>query len=214
VYRQRETGLGQKVDIALVDSTVASLEIINMIYTIEGRLPGRIGNRYESAYPYDSFSASDGDMVIGAGNDKLWRGLCDVMERPDLRDNPDYALLRDRVARHEELKVIVQDWVGKLKVAEAVALLDKAGVPCAPINDISQVVADPHIAGAREMFVEIDHPVAGRTKLTGSHIKLSDTPTGLRTPSPSLGQHNEEVYGALLGLSSGDIEELKKEGVM
>ncbi|MDR1732837.1 MAG: CoA transferase [Synergistaceae bacterium] len=214
VYSQRRTGVGQKVDISLVDSTVASLEIINMIYTVEGRLPGRIGNRYESAYPYDSFKASDGELVIGAGNDKLWQSLCDVMKRPDLKAETRYAKLRDRVANHAELREIVEKWVSSQKVADIVKTLDDAGIPCAPIYDIRQVVEDPHIAGARQMFVEIEHPVAGKTKLTGSHLKLSGTPTSLRTPSPALGQHNEEIYGSFLGLSADEVAALKQEGAI
>ncbi|MDR1376727.1 MAG: CoA transferase [Synergistaceae bacterium] len=214
IYRQNRTGLGQKVDISLVDSTVASLEIINMIYTIEGRLPGRIGNRYESTYPYDSFKAADGELVIGAGNNKLWRSLCDVMNMPELKEDSRYLNVRDRVERHSEIKVIIDGWMASKKVDDALKMLDSGGIPCAPIYDIGQVVADPHIAGAREMFVEVEHPVAGTVKLTGSHIKLSATPSSLRTPSPSLGQHNEEVYGECLGLSSQEIAELKQEGVL
>jgi formyl-CoA transferase len=214
VHSQKRTGAGQKVDISLVDSAVASLEIINMIYTIEGRLPGRIGNRYESAYPYDSFKASDGEMVIGAGNDKLWQGLCDVMKRPDLKADARYAALKDRVTRHEELKVIVDEWVSKKTVDGTMKELSEAGIPCAPIYDIKQVTEDPHIAGARQMFVEMEHPAAGKIKITGSHIKLSGTPTSLRNPSPSLGGDNEEVYGRLLGLSGQDIAELRREGAM
>jgi formyl-CoA transferase len=214
VYSQKRTGTGQKVDISLVDSTVASLEIINMIYTIEGRLPGRIGNRYESAYPYDSFKASDGEMVIGAGNDKLCQGLCDVMKRPELKNDARYAALKDRVARHEELKVIVDGWISQKTVDEAMRELSEAGVPCAPIYDIQQVVEDPHIAGARKMFVEMEHPVAGKVKITGSHLKLSDTPAAIRTPSPALGQDNGDVYGRYLGLSAQDLAELRREGAL
>jgi formyl-CoA transferase len=208
------TGQGQKVDIALVDSAVASLEIINMIYNIEGRIPGRIGNRYESAYPYDTFEASDGEVVIGGGNNKLWQNLCDVMGVPELKENDRYKNNADRVNCHEELKAIVEKWTKPLTVAAVLEALDKAGIPCAPIYDISQVVADPHIAGVRQMFVDIEHPVAGKVKLTGSHIKLSDTPTSVRTPSPSLGQDNGEIYGKFLGLSLDDIAALKQEGAL
>ena len=214
VYRQIQTGLGQKVDIALVDSTVASLETITMIYTIEGRLPGRIGNRYEATYPYDSFKAADGDLVIGAGNNKLWQALCDVMDKAELKEDARYRNVKDRVERHTELKPVIDQWVAPQKVKDVLKMLDDAGIPCAPINNLRQIVEDPHIAVAREMFVDIEHPVAGKTKLTGSHIKLSETPTSLRTPSPSLGQHNEEVYGAYLGLSPDEIAALKQEGAL
>jgi formyl-CoA transferase len=214
IYRQNRTGLGQKVDISLVDSSVASLEIINMIYTIEGRLPGRIGNRYESTYPYDSFKAADGELVIGAGNNKLWRSLCDIMNRPELKEDPRYLNVKDRVERHAEIKALIDEWMAPKKVSDVLETLADAGIPCAPIYDIRQVVEDPHIAGAREMFVEMEHPVAGPVKLTGSHIKLSATPPSLRAPSPSLGQHNEDVYGQYLGFSAQDIAALKQEGVL
>ncbi|MDR3265170.1 MAG: CoA transferase [Synergistaceae bacterium] len=214
VYSRDRTGQGQKVDIALVDSAVASLEIINMIYTIEGRLPGRIGNRYESTYPYDSFRAADGELVIGAGNDRLWQSLCDVMNRPDLKEDARYRNVKDRVERHGEVRIVIDEWIASKKAEDVIRELSDAGIPCAPIYDIAQVVADPHIAGAREMFVEMEHPVAGRVKLTGSHVKLSETPPSLRTPSPSLGQHNEEVYGEYLGLSAAEVAELKREGAL
>ena len=214
IHHQNRTGLGQKVDISLVDSAVASLEIINMIYTIEGRLPGRIGNRYESTYPYDSFKAADGELVIGAGNNKLWCSLCDIMNTPELKEDPRYLNVSDRVERHAEVKAVIDKWIAPRKSGDVLKTLASAGIPCAPIYDIRQVVEDPHIAGAREMFVEVEHPVAGSVKLTGSHIKLSATPSSLRTPSPSLGQHNEDVYGEYLGLSAEDIAALEQEGVL
>ena len=92
--------------------------------------------------------------------------------------------------------------------------LDRAGVPCAPIYSIDQVTSDPHIAEDREMFVECEHPVAGRLKLTGSHLKLSGTPASIRTPAPELGQHNNEVYGSMLGYTAEQVAELEREGVL
>ena len=208
------TGQGQKVDIALVDSVVASLEIINMIYFVEGRVPERIGNRYESTYPYDSFRASDGSLVIGAGNNKLWQDLARTMGREDLLQDPRFGETRDRVAHHEELQGIVEAWTSRQTVKEIHEKLDRAGVPCAPIYSIDQVAADPHIAEDREMFVECEHPIAGRLKLTGSHLKLSGTPASIRTPAPELGQHNNEVYGSMLGYTAEQVAELKREGVL
>ncbi|PIE54625.1 MAG: carnitine dehydratase [Dethiosulfovibrio peptidovorans] len=208
------TGEGQKIDVALVDSAVASLEIINMIYLVEGRVPQRIGNRYESTYPYDSFRASDGGLVIGAANDKLWKSLCQLMERPGLADDPRYLTVSDRVAHHQEIKPIVEEWTGRHTVEEVCRIVDEAGIPCAPILSIDQVTKDPHIAGDRKMFLPIKHPVAGDTVLTGSHIKLSNNPGEFRFPSPTLGQHNEEIYGDLLGLSVSDLQILRSQGVL
>lgn len=214
VHSRGETGLGQKVDVALVDSCVASLEIINMIYLVEGRVPARIGNRYESTYPYDSFRARDGSLVIGTANDKLWRSLCGAMERPDLAEDPRFATVKDRVAHHAELKPLIEEWSTALTADEVYARVDGAGVPCAPILSIDQVVADPHIAGDREMFVPVSHPRAGETVITGSHIKLSDTPATIRTPSPALGEHNASVLGELLGLADAELAALADDGVL
>ncbi|WP_337997709.1 CoA transferase [Oleispirillum naphthae] len=208
------TGEGQMVDVSLVDSVVASLEIITQIYLTEGRIPGRIGNRYESVYPYDSFRANDGSIVIGAGNDKLWHLVCSVIGRPDLAADERFDSNPKRVKRHAEVKPLVEAWTQLHSIDEIVEKMLAAGVPAAPINTIDRLVKDPHIAVAREMFVNVTHPKAGETKLTGSHIKMSATPSAIRTPSPELGQHNGEVYGEILGLSEKEILALRQEGVL
>jgi formyl-CoA transferase len=214
LFSRERTGVGQKVDVALVDSVVASLEIITQIYLTKGEIPQRIGNRYESVYPYDSFHTKDGSMVIGAGNDKLFAICCQVMGKPDLIKEERFSSNPDRVRNHAQLKPIVEEWSSTLTSEEAVEKLLAAGCPAAPINTIDRLVSCPHIAGAREMFVEVEHPKAGRMKITGSHIKFSDTKTAIRTPAPTLGQHTEDVYGELLGLDAAAIDALRAEGVM
>ena len=214
IYNRSQTGRGQVVDVALVDSAVASLEIINMIYLVENRLPQRIGNRYESVYPYDSFQAKDDLVIIGGGNDKLWSLFAKHIGRPELVEHPDFARTRDRVKNHVQVRQIVEEWTQTKTVKEIVDELLTAGIPAAPIYGIDQVVADPHIAGAREMFVETVHPKAGPIKLTGSHIKFSETKTSIRTPSPALGEHNTDILSSLLGLSVSEIQDLKEEGVI
>ena len=208
-----QTGCGQKVDVALVDSVVASLEVITQIYLTDGHIPERIGNRYESTYPYDSFKANDGDVVIGAANDKLWQLVCRVIEQPDLQNDERFDTNHKRVQRHAEIKPIIEAWTKTHSVDEIVDRMLAAGVPVAPINTIDRLVTDPHIAVAREMFVDVEHPKAGVLKLTGAHIKLTETPPAIRTPSPELGQHNGEVFGSLLGMVSSDIERLTQDGV-
>lgn len=208
------TGKGQKVDVALVDSVVASLEIINQIYLTTGRNPERIGNRYESVYPYDSFIAKDGSLVIGCGNDKLWKKLCEVMGDPTLAQDERYDRNPKRVQKHAEVKIIVEAWTKTKTIDEAVEIMLAAGIPAAPINTIERVTKDPHIAGAREMFVDLEHPKAGKLRITGSNLKLSSTPVTFRNPPPSLGQDNEAVYGGLLNLSEQEIKTLKENGVI
>lgn len=214
IYHKLQTGEGQKVDIALVDSTVAALEIINMIYLSQGRLPQRIGNRYESTYPYDSFTARDGDLVIGAANNKLWGLLLELMEQPELAKDPRFLEIRDRIDHHKEVKEVVQNWVGQHTVEEVVNGLLEKGVPAAPILNIAQVTEDPHIAGAREMFVELDHPIAGEMRIAGSHLKLSKTKARIDRPAPALGQDNQEGLAELLGFDSEQVEKLLEEGAI
>ncbi|WP_289001842.1 CaiB/BaiF CoA-transferase family protein [uncultured Megasphaera sp.] len=211
---RNHTGRGQKVDIALVDAAVSAMGNINMIYFGEHRLPQRIGNRYESMYPYDSFACADGECVIGAGNNKLWKLFCGIMKHPELADDPEYADTQKRIENHVAIKKIIEAWSARYTVAEVVQQCLDGGVPSAPIYDIEQVYHDPHIAGDRQMFIEQEHPQAGKITVTGSPLKLSDTPVQFKTPAPSLGQYNEKVYEELLGLRKDEIEALKEKKVL
>jgi crotonobetainyl-CoA:carnitine CoA-transferase CaiB-like acyl-CoA transferase len=213
VVNKINTGEGQKVDVALVDSVVSSLEIITQIYLATGRIPEKIGNRYESAYPYDSFKAKDGDVIVACGNDKLWKLAVGVMNQPELLEDERFATNALRVKNHADLKPIMEAWTVDQNVDDIVKSLLDVGVPSSPINTIDRVVKDPHIAGAREMFVEVEHPVAGKTTLTGDHIKFSDKKAEIRTPAPTLGQNNFDVYENFVGLSEETIKEYIEKGV-
>lgn len=210
-----KTGVGEKVDIALVDGMVSALEIINMIYLVQGRIPERIGNRYEAVYPYDTFRAAGHDnyVVIAAGNDKLFHILTQAMEKPELADDPRFVTNILRVENHEQLKPIVEEWTSKLDIDEIVDKLLALGCPAAPINTIDRVVSDPHIAVARQMFVDCDHPV-GKLKLTGNQVKLTNHPITEFRPAPLLGQDCEKVLGEKLGMSAEEVEQLRQEGVI
>lgn len=207
-----QTGYGQKVDVALVDSIVSAMEIINMIYLVEGRVPQRIGNRYEAAFPYDTFQAKDGQIVIAAGNERLFSILCRLMKREDLKEDERFCTNVQRVRHALELKPIIEDWLKDYSVTEAVSLIEGNGIPSAPIYDIEQVVNDPHISGAREMFVDIDHPIAGKMKITGSQIKMSETPATIRFPAPLLGQYTKEVMSEF-GIDEEEFNVLKTRNV-
>ena len=208
-----KTGLGQKVDVALVDSVVSGLEIINQIYLSEGRVPQRIGNRYEAVYPYDSFKAKDGELVIGAGNEKLFRLLVKLMGQSGLADDERFAGNPARVKNHAQLKPIIEDWLKDHTVDEAVEMILGVGIPAGPINTIDRVVNDPHIAEAREMFVTIKHPTAKTVKVSGNQIKLSRTPVQFERSAPLLGQHTEEVLKEMLGIGRAEFEQLKAENI-
>ena len=208
-----KTGVGEKVDIALVDSMVSSLEIINIIYLNTGRIPTRIGNRYEAIYPYDSFQARDGYVIIACGNDKLYGLLKNVLQISALEDEKFKSNL-DRVAHHAELKEIIECWTRDLDIDTIVSMLLDAGIPSAPINTIDRVTQDPHIAGAREMFVHIEHPVAGKITMTGNQVKFTHNKATIRMPAPTLGQHNYEVLKERLNYSDEKIEQLIRSGIL
>ena len=214
LFHARETGRGDKVDISLVDSVVSSMTNINMIYLATGRIPERIGNRYESTYPYDSFRTKDDSVIIGAGNDKLYAKLCDLMGRPELKDDPRFVDVNGRVEHHAEMKQIVEAWTGNYTVDEVADMLNNAGIPGCPINSIDRVVKDPQIAEARNMFPEVEHPVCGKMRLTNNALKFTNESADPRTPAPVLGQDNEAVYGGLLGMSTEEIQTLKENGII
>lgn len=212
-YRNR-TGVGQKVDVALVDAGVSAMGNVNMLYFADGYLPKRIGNRYESTYPYDSFECADGSCVIGAANDKFWQILCNLMGRPELAEVPEFLRIRDRLENHVEVKQEIEGWTRAKVVNEIVDACLEAGIPAAPVYDVGQVAGDPHIAIDREMFIEQEHPKAGKIKVTGSPFKLSVTPATVRTPAPALGQDNLEIYKEFLHLDEQQLAVLKTDGVI
>jgi formyl-CoA transferase len=201
---------GQKVDIALVDSVVSAMEAIIQIYLVEGRVPERTGNRYEFIYPYDTFRTTDGWVVIGVGNNKLWELFCEAIGAPQLARDPRYRDNHDRVKAHAEVKEIVEAWTGSRTAHDVIDRLSAKAIPCAPLYTVKDVVDDAHIAGARRMIREVDHPVAGRMKLVGSPICLSETPAEIRSPAPLLGQHSEEVLRDVLGYSGDQVEALRR----
>lgn len=207
------TGRGEMVDVSLVDSMVSALEIINMIYLLEGRVPKRIGNRYEAIYPYDCFQTADGYAIIACGNNKLFAELKKVLQIPELDD----ALYDDnieRVAHHDTLKKLVESWTTQRTTEEVVEQMMAAQIPASPINTIEQVAKDPHIAGAREMFVTCHHPVLGDIKLTGNQIKFKNHKIDEFRPAPDLGADTQSIFCEQLGMTPKDVEELRAEGVI
>ena len=214
LVNRQKTGLGEKVDVALVDSVASAMENITMIYQSTGRIPQRIGNRYESTYPYDSFPAKDGDVIIAAGNNKLFAILCDVMGQPALKEDPRFLEVKDRVANHAPLREIVSAWTQQYTIDEIDRMLNGAGCPASAVNTIDRLVTDPQIAGARGMFPEIDQPGIGRLQITAAPQKLTRTKAYPRKAAPLLGEDNASVYGEFLGYDASKLAELKELGVI
>ena len=214
LVNREKTGLGEKVDVALVDSVASAMENITMIYQATGRIPQRIGNRYESTYPYDSFPANDGDVIIAAGNNKLFSILCEIMEQPELKNDSRFLDVKSRVANHDDLFEIVSTWTKKYSVEEIDKKLNDAGCPASIVNTIDRLVVDRQIAGAREMFPEIEQPGIGKLQITACPQKLTRTKSYPRKAAPLLGEDNIDIYGKLLGFDENKIKELKEKGII
>ena len=214
LVNKQKTGFGEKVDVALVDSVVSAMENITMIYQTTGRIPQRIGNRYESTYPYDVFPTSDGSAVVAAGNDKLFGILCDVMGQPELKTDPRFISVPDRVANHEVLGELVSAWTSAHTTGEVDEILNEAGCPACPVNTMDLLVKDKQIAEARGMFPEIDQPGIGKMHVTATAQKLTRTSSYPRKAAPGLGEDNVAVYGELLGYDKSKLKELKEKGVI
>jgi len=186
-------GKGQKIDVALVDSVVSAIGTILQIYLVEKRIPKRAGNRYDFIAPYEAFEAKDGWFVLGVGNDNIWKKFCDSINRKDLINDDRFKTNIKRIKHNKELAEIIGGLSANFTVKEIISILEESGVPAAPINNLEQIVNDPHIAIAREMIQKIVHPIAGEVKITGNPIKMSETNPQIYESSPLLGEHTDYI---------------------
>lgn len=208
-----QCGQGQHIDLALLDTQVAALANMNMNYLISERVPKRMGNAHANLVPYQVFQCADGDVVVAAGNDNLFRGLCRGLERADLAADPRFRTNPDRVRNRDALISILQGIFAARPAAEWVGRLREQSVPVAPINDLSQVFEDPQVV-SRAMKVTVEHPAAGSVPLVANPIRLSETPITYDVPPPMLGEHTGAVLAGLLGLSERQIAELAAQNIV
>ncbi|MEW9673041.1 CaiB/BaiF CoA transferase family protein [Ammoniphilus sp. 3BR4] len=213
LYYREQTGLGQHVDAALLDGVIAVLENVIPNYTALGKITTRMGSRLPGIAPYNSYMAKDGYVVIGVSSNVLWERFVTVLGRPELKDDPRFASPSLRVTNVEEVDALTQAWVGEQTVADVVQLLNEAGVTCAQVNSVDKLIEDPQVI-AREMVVDMEHPIAGSFKVSGITPKLSLTPGVIETPPPTLGQHNQEIYQGLLKYSNEKIRMLTEKEVI
>ncbi len=214
-YRAR-TGQGQLVDISNTDVVFTLLDNWQTIYAMTGQLPQRYGNRHPFTAPYDCHRTRDGGyVVVGVGNNQLFRQLMEAIGRPELGRDERFRKPQARLQNADEINKIVGAWVAERTVEEVMAVLGPAGanLPCAPVMTVDRLLDDPQVQ-AREMMVSLPHPKLGQVPVTGSPFKLSASPPRLRHLGPALGEHNDEIYGDLLGLAPSERERLKSEGVI
>jgi crotonobetainyl-CoA:carnitine CoA-transferase CaiB-like acyl-CoA transferase len=212
-YRGR-TGRGQRIDIALLDSLVIALDNLGERYTVGGEILTRAGNVSFGGSSTGVYPALDGHVAIAAGaSDAVWRRFCQTIGRTELTRDPHFASAAARRDRRDAVAAIIQSWTSTRPKTEVVGTLTAAGVPAAPVNDVSEMVVHPQVQ-AREMFVTLDDPSYGPLTITGTPLKLSETPGRVDRLAPLPGQHNEEVFGELLGCSKEDLARWRADGVI
>ena len=208
-----KTGVGQHLDLALFDSLVAVLANQGGNYLATGKPPGRLGNDHPNIAPYQVFRTADGSLILACGNDNLFRKFCEVAGYLALADDARFASNGKRVENRVELTRLLNEVFLKRPTKEWIARLEAAGVPCGPINDLSQVFSEPQ-ALARGLRMELPHPSAGKVSLVRSPMRFSQTPVEHGVPPPTLGQHTDEVLRGLLGRSEAEIQRLRADAII
>ncbi|MGR0186608.1 CaiB/BaiF CoA transferase family protein [Azospirillum aestuarii] len=211
-HRER-TGEGQWVNLALLDVQVAVLANQAMNYLVGGKAPQRLGNAHPNIVPYQAFATLDGHIILAVGNDGQFAKFCQVAGRPELAQDPRYATNPARVANRKELVPILELLLEQRTSRDWLSALEAVGVPCGPINDVSQVFADPHVR-ARNIHQDLPHPTAGTVPTVASPIRYSATPIEHTVAPPTLGQHTDAVLEQALGLCAADIAALREKGVV
>jgi len=199
LYDRERSGRGMMVDVGMLDCQVAILENAIGRYLAEGKVPGPLGARHPSITPFEAFATADGHIIIAAGNQALFVRLCEALGRPELACDPDFASNELRTRHHERLKAEIEALLAAHGTDAWLETVGGAGVPCGPINDVAQVVADPHVR-ARNMIIRTRDPEAGEVRMAGNPIKLSGyADPAERPPAPDLDGDREELLRALLG---------------
>jgi len=212
LYRREKTGLGQQVDVAMLDTIFSILENALPILAVKGESLKRNGYVDPATSPYDLFPCRNGHVVIAAANNNTFNRLCEAMQRTDLVQNGRFSSNDLRCTHRDELSAIIRAWTSGKDRAEIETCLTEKGVPVSSIYTVEEISKHPQIE-AREMLVEIQHPVMGPLKIQGVPIKLSDTPGCVRTSSPLLGEHTEEVL-ASIGIDQEGARSLREKGIV
>jgi crotonobetainyl-CoA:carnitine CoA-transferase CaiB-like acyl-CoA transferase len=210
--RERGRASGQRIDVSLLQSTLAVLVNQAQSTLATGAAPGRLGNAHPSIVPYETFTTADGAIAVGVGSEKQWRALCAALELDRLADDPRFATNGLRVMNRSELIGALNARFGEQRSSEWLPILDAAGIPAGQIRDLREAFESPQ-AQATGARVPLDHPVLGSVDQVASPISLSATPTDIRRPPPILGEHSREILSEA-GFDAASIDLLAKAGVI
>ena len=210
---REQTGIGQHIDMALLDVQVACLANQAMNYLTTGNPPRRLGNAHPNIVPYQDFPTADGDFILTVGNDSQFRKFAEVAGQPQWADDARFATNKLRVANRAQLIPLIRQATVFKTTAQWVSQLEAAGVPCGPINDLAQVFQDPQVL-ARGLAVSMPHPLGGSVPQVASPIRLSQTPVEYRRAPPLLGEHTDAVLAEVLGLDAAQLKRLRDTGVI
>lgn len=210
---KEKTGLGQAIDVSMMEGQLALLGTMIANYCAGGEIPGPMGTTYKALLPYQTFQTKTRDLALAVGSDKLWKTFCPVIGCPELANDPRYRTNADRSRNRASLIPRLQQAFLTRTFEEWEALLTRNGIPVGAINNLAQVVEHPQVK-ARGSMVEIEHPRAGKMRVVGVPVRLSATPGAVRTPAPALGEHTADVLRDLLGLSAAQIEALRAAGAL
>jgi crotonobetainyl-CoA:carnitine CoA-transferase CaiB-like acyl-CoA transferase len=213
IAHRAETGVGQHLDLALLDTQVAFLANQAMNYLATGEAPGRLGNAHPNIVPYQTFRTSDGDIILACGNDNLFNKFCELAGCQALAKDPRFATNAKRVENRVEITAQLNAVFAKRTTRDWVDALEQAGVPNGPINNLKQVFEEPQVI-ARGVRIEMEHPTAGKVPLVASPMRFSATPVEYKLPPPTLGQHTDEILREVLKLDAAEIARLRAEKIV
>ncbi|MBS0318492.1 MAG: CoA transferase, partial [Proteobacteria bacterium] len=207
------SGLGQHIDLALLDVQIACLGNQAANYLAGGVVPRRMGNAHPNIVPYQDFPTADGDMILAVGNDGQFARFCKAAGHSEWAGDERFATNPQRVAHRSVLIPLIRQ-ATVLRTTQAwIAALEEAGVPCGPVNRIDEVFADPQVR-ARGMRIEMPHPAACTAALVANPIRLSATPVAYRQAPPQLGQHTEQVLRDWLGVDGPALDKLRRDSII
>ncbi|HVR50036.1 MAG TPA: CaiB/BaiF CoA-transferase family protein [Pseudorhodoferax sp.] len=213
LHARARTGRGQYIDLALLDVGVACLANQAMNYLHSGQAPQRMGNAHPNTVPYQDFPTADGHMILATGNDGQYARFCEAAGHPEWASDPRFVRNTGRLQHREALIALLRSATVQRTTADWIALLEKAGVPCGPINSIADVFADPQVR-ARGLQMAMPHAAGAEVALVANPIRMSDTPVQYREAPPQLGQHTRAVLHDILDMSEKDIDELQQKGAL